>query len=193
MSRRHAPERESGYGREDRGDRRDGRTTQREREGGSRTPVRTTAEIRSTTAVESRTVTATDPRSAVQTRTVVEPRDNREARAVPDPRAAPNPRDAAYARDPRTSVEDSERMPVVGRDIAREARAAPPGVSRDGGREARFRPEEIPPRQGPTNDYFLPGEDISREVITADICRYLGPDALVRPYTHQDVSSFGEP
>ncbi|KAK2756568.1 hypothetical protein FQN54_005461 [Arachnomyces sp. PD_36] len=38
------------------------------------------------------------------------------------------------------------------------------------------------PRQ---NDYFLDGEGISREVIQADICRYLGNDALVRPTTHQ--------
>ena len=29
--------------------------------------------------------------------------------------------------------------------------------------------------------WFLPGEGIAREVITADIQRYLGPDALVRP------------
>ena len=32
-----------------------------------------------------------------------------------------------------------------------------------------------------TNEYFLPGEGIDREVITADICRYLGGDARVRP------------
>ena len=42
---------------------------------------------------------------------------------------------------------------------------------------------------GRTNDYFLAGDDISREVITADICGYVGPDALVRPYRHHDVSS----
>jgi hypothetical protein len=30
------------------------------------------------------------------------------------------------------------------------------------------------------NEYFLDGEGISREVIQADICRYLGNDALVR-------------
>lgn len=29
--------------------------------------------------------------------------------------------------------------------------------------------------------YFLPGEGIDREVIKTDICRYLGPDALVKP------------
>lgn len=37
------------------------------------------------------------------------------------------------------------------------------------------------PRQ---NEYFIPGEGISREVIQADICRYLGNDALVRPGNH---------
>lgn len=41
-----------------------------------------------------------------------------------------------------------------------------------------------PPR--PLRDYFLPGEDINREVIQNDICRYLGNDAKVRPYTHSD-------
>ncbi|CAK7218073.1 hypothetical protein SEUCBS140593_003419 [Sporothrix eucalyptigena] len=37
------------------------------------------------------------------------------------------------------------------------------------------------PRQ---NEYFVPRDGIDREVITADICRYLGNDALVRPGTH---------
>jgi hypothetical protein len=36
-------------------------------------------------------------------------------------------------------------------------------------------------------EYFLPGEDIHREVIQYDICRYLGNDATVRPYQHADV------
>lgn len=31
------------------------------------------------------------------------------------------------------------------------------------------------------NQWFLPGDGIAREVITTDINRYLGPDALVRP------------
>ncbi|KAK2807616.1 hypothetical protein FQN51_000053 [Onygenales sp. PD_10] len=31
------------------------------------------------------------------------------------------------------------------------------------------------------NDYFIDGTGISREVIQADICRYLGPGALVKP------------
>jgi hypothetical protein len=45
----------------------------------------------------------------------------------------------------------------------------------------------------PSNDYFLPGEGISREVITADITRYLGNDALVRPYRMPDVRSSAIP
>ena len=55
------------------------------------------------------------------------------------------------------------------------------GGGRGGGRE-RDRPAE---RGGNRyNEYFLPGEGISREVIQADICRYLGNDALVRPGTY---------
>lgn len=34
------------------------------------------------------------------------------------------------------------------------------------------------------NEYFISGDGISREVIQADICRYLGNDALVRPGNH---------
>lgn len=36
-----------------------------------------------------------------------------------------------------------------------------------------------------TNEYFVPKEGIDREVITADICRYLGNDALVRPGNYE--------
>lgn len=40
--------------------------------------------------------------------------------------------------------------------------------------------------------YFVPGAGIDREVISADICRYLGNDALVRPgvYTVSVLSEF---
>ena len=190
-SRRHTSERDAGYSRDDGGDRRerDSRTARGEREAGARTPVRTTPEVRPTTLVESRTVPAIDPRSAGQARPVAESRDTREARTVVDPRSTRDSRDTAYGRDPRAAVESSDRRAAdTGRDLPRENRAAPPVVTRDH-RDPRSRPEEISPRPAPTNDYFLPGEDISREVITADICRYLGPDALVRPYRHQDVSS----
>ncbi|RDW66817.1 hypothetical protein BP5796_09566 [Coleophoma crateriformis] len=37
-----------------------------------------------------------------------------------------------------------------------------------------------------TNEYFVPKDGIDREVITADICRYLGNDALVRPGNYED-------
>lgn len=35
------------------------------------------------------------------------------------------------------------------------------------------------------NEYFIDRDGISREVIQADICRYLGNDALVRVGEHQ--------
>lgn len=38
------------------------------------------------------------------------------------------------------------------------------------------------------NEYFVPRDGIDREVISADICRYLGNDALVRP-GHYEVRS----
>ncbi|KAG0155784.1 hypothetical protein PDIDSM_2957 [Penicillium digitatum] len=47
--------------------------------------------------------------------------------------------------------------------------------------------EGRPERQ---NEYFIPGEGISREVIQADICRYLGNDALVRPGNHNGPPGF---
>lgn len=34
--------------------------------------------------------------------------------------------------------------------------------------------------------YFIPRDGIDRDVITANICHYLGKDALVRPGTYQD-------
>lgn len=46
------------------------------------------------------------------------------------------------------------------------------------------------PQAGPApsarqNEYFVPRDGIDREVITSDICRYLGNDALVRPGTYE--------
>ncbi|KAL1863593.1 hypothetical protein Plec18167_000688 [Paecilomyces lecythidis] len=40
------------------------------------------------------------------------------------------------------------------------------------------------------NEYFIPGDGISREVIQADICRYLGNDALVKPGTHNGQKGY---
>jgi len=36
-----------------------------------------------------------------------------------------------------------------------------------------------------TNEYFIPKDGIDREVITADICRYLGNKSLVRPGNYE--------
>ena len=58
-----------------------------------------------------------------------------------------------------------------------QASRVPPGR-----RQQHVPPQEPESRQ---NEYFLPGEGISRAVIQADICRYLGNDALVRLGTYQ--------
>jgi hypothetical protein len=40
------------------------------------------------------------------------------------------------------------------------------------------------------NEYFVPGGGIDREVIQHEICRYLGNDATVRPYTKDGRSGY---
>jgi hypothetical protein len=54
------------------------------------------------------------------------------------------------------------------------------GISRNSG-----------PARGSTrqNEYFVPRDGIDREVISADICRYLGNDALVRPGHYEVCAS----
>lgn len=52
--------------------------------------------------------------------------------------------------------------------MSRSSRGPPPSAS-------------SAPQSGRSNEYFVPRDGIDREVITADICRYLGNDALVRP------------
>lgn len=48
------------------------------------------------------------------------------------------------------------------------------------------RPAQAPqPSTARQNEYFVPRDGIDREVITSDICRYLGNDALVRPGTYE--------
>lgn len=55
------------------------------------------------------------------------------------------------------------------------------GRDRDRDRATRSQPSAA----ARTNEYFVPQDGIDREVITADICRYLGNDALVRPGTYE--------
>ncbi|KAF1982706.1 hypothetical protein K402DRAFT_339650 [Aulographum hederae CBS 113979] len=42
----------------------------------------------------------------------------------------------------------------------------------------------------PLNNYFVPGFGISRWVIQSEIRYFCGPDAIVRPYTHQGRDGF---
>ncbi|KAI1006986.1 hypothetical protein K3495_g1229 [Podosphaera aphanis] len=55
--------------------------------------------------------------------------------------------------------------------------------------DSRDRRVAPPPTQVRSNEYFVPKDGIDREVITADICRYLGNDALVRPGSYENPST----
>lgn len=48
-------------------------------------------------------------------------------------------------------------------------------------RASRSQPQPPHSSVGRTGQFVIDAEGIDREVITADICRYLGNDALVKP------------
>ena len=119
----------------------------------------------------------------------------RDAAESQDRRFQRNPRDDGHRRadiQDQADIRDPLRAldPRDSRDV--EVSRAQDPLPRSSQRQSY--PDETTSRHGleqrtsGPNEYFLPGEDINREVITADICGYLGSDALVRPYLHQDVS-----
>jgi hypothetical protein len=59
-------------------------------------------------------------------------------------------------------------------------------TTRDRVRDREERDRRAQQAQARTNEYFVPKDGIDREVITADICRYLGNDALVRPGQYEN-------
>ncbi|KAM4064832.1 transcription factor RfeG [Hirsutella rhossiliensis] len=56
-------------------------------------------------------------------------------------------------------------------------------------RQTRTPGQAPPPPATRQNEYFVPRDGIDREVISADICRYLGNDALVRPGQYENPQS----
>ena len=134
-------------------------------------------------------------------------RDNREMQREQDSRDRIDPREQR-----RIDVRDSDRMEYT-RDGHPDLRTTRDPAARtmysyademdrddqpsrgymDDPRD-RHRPPPIDLQTGRREDpssryqeYFLPREDINRELIQYDICRYLGNDATVRPYMHSDV------
>ena len=106
-------------------------------------------------------------------------RDTREyadTRPRSDQRSAPDSMDTGDSR--YVSRDQTARNPPYQRDDREE-----PGSNR------QFIDLERRQREPAAkyNEYFLPGEDINREVIQNDICRYLGQDALVQQWRHNDV------
>jgi len=132
-----------------------------------------------------------DPRDIrdQESRERMEPREQRRLDGR-EPERIDYPRDGrsdlwATTRDPPSRTmyaypDKMERDDVPSRaymDDARERRGPPIDL------QAQRREEPSSRYQ----DYFLPGEDINREVIQYDICRYLGNDATVRPVQYSDV------
>ena len=74
------------------------------------------------------------------------------------------------------TTQDTEERGVGGSD-----QSAP----EKGGRDKDRRAQEASARM---NEYFVPKSGIDREVISADICRYLGNDAMVRPGAYEVYS-----
>ena len=132
------------------------------------------------------------------------PRDLRDIQRDQDSRERMEPREQR-----RLDGRESERMdygrselwPTTRDPLSRPMYAYPDKMERDDvpsraymddARERRGPPIDLQSqrREDPSSryqDYFLPGEDINREVIQFDICRYLGNDATVRPVQYSDV------
>lgn len=69
----------------------------------------------------------------------------------------------------------------VGSNRPESGETSPPAMDQKPSREGYK--TTVPPCNRHNEEYFVPGDGIDREVITADITRYLGNDALVRPGT----------
>ena len=153
------------------------------------------------TAMDTRIPARMDPRANAAAR--LEPR--REA-YVAEPRVRDEPE---YYRDPRGVLRDA-RTGEVYQPVQRQQRGYDEPMDRDrmdqddipvargGDRRNNREPVGLPPsrdyddhddlpRGNKYNDYFVPGSGIDREVIQHEICRYLGNDATVRPFTNKDV------
>jgi hypothetical protein len=138
------------------------------------------------------------------TATRLEPRPDRYAMEPPSRRDPP----PELYKDPRTGELRDARTGELYQEVPPRPsypRGEPRGddrmdrdrMDRDDvppGRRAREVVESAPPRDfdddyrsNKYNDYFVPGIGIDREVIQHEICRYLGNDATVRPFTNKDV------
>ena len=145
----------------------------------------------------------------------MDPRANAAARLQPrgdqygvEPRA----REPELYKDPRTGQTFDRRTGELYQEVARGQRGGYIDDPMD--RDVRMDRDDIPPTRGDRrnrepvdlapargyhedeydqprstkyNDYFVPGPGIDREVIQHEICRYLGNDATVRPFTNKDV------
>jgi hypothetical protein len=99
-----------------------------------------------------------------------------------------------YPRDGRSDLwttHDPLSRPMYAYPDQMERDDVPSRAYMDDARERHRPPIDLQSqrREEPSSryqEYFLPGEDINREVIQYDLSRYLGSDATARPYQHAD-------
>ncbi|ERF70067.1 hypothetical protein EPUS_00254 [Endocarpon pusillum Z07020] len=109
-----------------------------------------------------------DPRVDARVDFRPDPREIRDSRDIRDPRGE----SIIDTRDPRYALSRENRDLRDPRDVY-----------------GRDEMDIDPPPSGRLTTYFLPGEGISREVIQADICRYLGADATCLPARNREGAS----
>ncbi|OBR06238.1 Transcription factor RfeG [Colletotrichum higginsianum IMI 349063] len=99
-----------------------------------------------------------------------------------------------YKKTPALVIEDT-KQPPRSRSQQPPAREKPTGVTPgkrrstspldDSWQPRVYLPSQMAPvSRARPNEYFVPKEGISREVIAANICKYLGLDAIARPCSH---------
>lgn len=120
-----------------------------------------------------------------------------------DPQDSKDVRNRPNARSIRESDEQSGKLNHLGSLFATQDSGIFPHTPRDSGiflldpldskdvrnRLNARRIRENDERSGRLNKYFLPADGIKREVIQAEICRYLGFDATCQPSRKSDVSN----
>jgi hypothetical protein len=112
-------------------------------------------------------------------------RNPEDGREMPLPR---NPQEGRGNRDPRESRETryprTHGTEVSGLDPGVHQRVDPRGTRATYDRDEM----EMDPPSGRLMTSFLPAAGVSHEVVQADICRYLGPDATCMRFTNNEVS-----
>ncbi|KAL2037260.1 hypothetical protein N7G274_009949 [Stereocaulon virgatum] len=89
-------------------------------------------------------------------------------------------RDGAKKHRDSEQREEEKRRKKSGRNI--EGDYSDPEYEESSGRD--------PARRNGLKQFFLDGDGIHREVLQMEICKYLGPEAVSRPYNHEGIEGY---